>query len=144
MTHVINFDLPSSMYGGIDEYVHRIGRTARIGHQGLATSFYDEERDADIGQALVNTLIECECEVPDFLQHLAPEEGQAPNFDDDSEEEADGEGDEGGAATNGTDAGNDDTAEDGGAAASAWTTTEAPPADDGFNADNNTAAAAVW
>lgn len=23
--HVVNFDLPSTMYGGIDEYIHRIG-----------------------------------------------------------------------------------------------------------------------
>ena len=43
--HVINFDLPSGMYGGINEYVHRIGRTARIGHQGLATSFYNDRNE---------------------------------------------------------------------------------------------------
>lgn len=27
--HVINFDLPSAMHGGITEYVHRIGKTSR-------------------------------------------------------------------------------------------------------------------
>ena len=35
--HVINYDLPSS----IDEYVHRIGRTGRVGNLGKATSFFD-------------------------------------------------------------------------------------------------------
>lgn len=30
MRHVINFDLPSD----IEEYVHRIGRTGRVGHTG--------------------------------------------------------------------------------------------------------------
>ena len=27
--HVINYDLPNTTYGGIDEYVHRIGRLAQ-------------------------------------------------------------------------------------------------------------------
>ena len=35
--HVINYDLPNT----IDEYVHRIGRTGRVGNIGRATSFYD-------------------------------------------------------------------------------------------------------
>jgi ATP-dependent RNA helicase DDX3X len=24
--HVVNFDLPNTQYGGIDEYIHRIGK----------------------------------------------------------------------------------------------------------------------
>ena len=35
--HVINYDLPNQ----IDEYVHRIGRTGRVGNVGRATSFFD-------------------------------------------------------------------------------------------------------
>ena len=35
--HVINYDLPKS----IDEYVHRIGRTGRVGNKGKSTSFFD-------------------------------------------------------------------------------------------------------
>lgn len=36
--HVINYDLPSAMHGGITEYTHRIGRTGRISNCGMATS----------------------------------------------------------------------------------------------------------
>lgn len=39
VAHVINFDLPKE----IDEYVHRIGRTGRVGNSGKASSFYDSE-----------------------------------------------------------------------------------------------------
>ena len=35
ITHVINFDLPM----GVEDYVHRIGRTGRAGAKGLALSF---------------------------------------------------------------------------------------------------------
>ena len=42
VTHVINFDLPEVP----EQYVHRIGRTARAGASGTAISFCDaEERD---------------------------------------------------------------------------------------------------
>lgn len=37
--HVINFDMPKD----IDEYVHRIGRTGRLGNEGKSTSFYCAE-----------------------------------------------------------------------------------------------------
>ncbi|EDO37956.1 predicted protein [Nematostella vectensis] len=35
VTHVINYDLPDT----IECYIHRCGRTGRIGHHGIATSF---------------------------------------------------------------------------------------------------------
>ncbi|RMY14218.1 hypothetical protein D0867_07209 [Hortaea werneckii] len=101
--HVINFDLPSTMYGGIDEYIHRIGRTARIGHQGLATSFYNE-RNEELAQDLVKVLIECECEVPDFLAHLVPEDGKV-EWDDDTDDEAEAEGEGFGEQTGGINGG---------------------------------------
>lgn len=87
--HVINYHLPSAANGGIDEYVHRIGRTGRIGHIGLATSFYNE-RDEELGQPLVNILLETKQPVPDFLEDLKPEGGNVDFHDnsDDSEEEA--------------------------------------------------------
>ncbi|CAK1359666.1 ATP-dependent RNA helicase DED1 [Cercospora beticola] len=114
--HVINFDMPSAMYGGIQEYIHRIGRTARIGNLGLATSFYNE-RNEDIAQDLVNVLMECDQSVPEFLEHLKPEQVSEIQFDDDSEDEAE--------------AGEDD-------AGGAWGGDAAPadePADTGFQAD---------
>jgi ATP-dependent RNA helicase RhlE len=39
ITHVINFDLPNVP----EQYVHRIGRTARAGASGMALSFCEEE-----------------------------------------------------------------------------------------------------
>ncbi|KAI0476139.1 P-loop containing nucleoside triphosphate hydrolase protein [Xylariaceae sp. FL0804] len=70
--HVVNFDLPSMDHGGIEEYVHRIGRTGRIGHRGLATSFYTE-RDEGIAPLLCMLLLENHQPIPDFLEGFAPE-----------------------------------------------------------------------
>jgi ATP-dependent RNA helicase RhlB len=39
VTHVINYDLPQDP----EDYVHRVGRTARAGAEGDAISFADEE-----------------------------------------------------------------------------------------------------
>ena len=50
--HVINYDLPQSA----DEYVHRIGRTGRLGNQGLATAFYDSGKDQQLARSLVKIL----------------------------------------------------------------------------------------
>lgn len=63
---VINYDLPAS----IDEYVHRIGRTGRVGNVGKAVSFFDpsDARDMGIAPGLVKVLASCHQEVPDFLQ----------------------------------------------------------------------------
>lgn len=47
--HVINYDLPKQ----IDDYVHRIGRTGRVGNPGRATSFYDPDKDASLQQDLI-------------------------------------------------------------------------------------------
>merc|ERR1719351_268159 len=63
VAHVVNFDMPKD----VDEYVHRIGRTGRVGNKGKATSFYDPEHDTDVGGAVVKILSECQQEVPDFL-----------------------------------------------------------------------------
>uniref|UniRef100_A0A2K5SEF7 RNA helicase n=1 Tax=Cebus imitator TaxID=2715852 RepID=A0A2K5SEF7_CEBIM len=66
--HVINFDLPS----GIEEYVHRIGRTGRVGNLGLATSFFNE-KNVNITKDLLDLLIEAKQEVPSWLEHMAYE-----------------------------------------------------------------------
>jgi ATP-dependent RNA helicase DDX49/DBP8 len=43
---VINWDLPGSD-GGAEEYVHRVGRTARMGRGGVAISFVTERNGDD-------------------------------------------------------------------------------------------------
>ena len=52
--HVVNYDLPTS----IEEYVHRIGRTGRIGNKGLATAFFQSDRDTALARSLVKVLSE--------------------------------------------------------------------------------------
>ena len=44
VTHVVNFDLPNVP----EAYVHRIGRTARAGHTGIAISFCDSSERANL------------------------------------------------------------------------------------------------
>ncbi|KAJ5797990.1 DEAD/DEAH box RNA helicase [Penicillium pulvis] len=87
--HVINYDLPKAHHGGITEYIHRIGRTARIGNEGIATSFYND-RDEDIAPALVKILLETKQDIPECLQQFRPEE-DAVTFDDDTDQEEDGD-----------------------------------------------------
>ncbi|KAI8485643.1 putative ATP-dependent RNA helicase ddx4 [Branchiostoma belcheri] len=64
---VINYDLPSS----IDEYVHRIGRTGRVGNTGKAISFYDSDKDASLARSLVKVLADAQQEVPEWLEEAA-------------------------------------------------------------------------
>ncbi|KAF2192525.1 DEAD-domain-containing protein [Zopfia rhizophila CBS 207.26] len=102
--HVINYDLPSTSHDGITEYVHRIGRTARIGNEGKATSFYNE-RNEDIAEDIVKILLENKQEVPDFLEDKIPEGGEVEWHDGtDDEDEAAG-GDVGGDFDGGFDGG---------------------------------------
>lgn len=86
--HVINYDLPSTQHDGITEYVHRIGRTARIGNEGKATSFFSD-RNEDIGEDLVKILLESKQEVPDFLQQYMPSDPTAINWHDGTDDESD-------------------------------------------------------
>ncbi|XP_026529836.1 ATP-dependent RNA helicase DDX3X isoform X2 [Notechis scutatus] len=67
--HVINFDLPSD----IEEYVHRIGRTGRVGNLGLATSFFND-RNSNITKDLLDLLVEAKQEVPSWLENMAYEQ----------------------------------------------------------------------
>ena len=58
-----NYDMPED----VDEYVHRIGRTGRVGNLGRATSFYDSEEDGKISSQLLKILADCGQDVPAFL-----------------------------------------------------------------------------
>lgn len=64
--HVVNFDLPSD----IEEYVHRIGRTGRVGNLGLATSFFNE-KNKNLTRDLMDLLVESKQEVPSWLESTA-------------------------------------------------------------------------
>ena len=65
VSHVINFDIPSLA----EEYVHRIGRTARVGKEGAAISFVsevEEDRFMDI-ERLINQEVEI-LDLPEKLE----------------------------------------------------------------------------
>ncbi|KAJ8004673.1 hypothetical protein DPEC_G00138760 [Dallia pectoralis] len=73
--HVINFDLPSD----IEEYVHRIGRTGRVGNLGLATSFFND-KNSNITKDLLDILVEAKQEVPSWLESLGYENPHKGNM----------------------------------------------------------------
>ncbi|KAK0404588.1 hypothetical protein QR680_017526 [Steinernema hermaphroditum] len=64
--HVINYDLPSDA----DEYVHRIGRTGRVGNVGIATSFFND-KNRNIARDLAELIVEANQELPDWLERQA-------------------------------------------------------------------------
>merc|ERR1719233_1169449 len=64
VANVINYDMP----GDVEEYVHRIGRTGRVGNNGQAISFWDVDEDVKIQKDLVRILSESGQEVPDWMQ----------------------------------------------------------------------------
>ncbi|KAK2704360.1 ATP-dependent RNA helicase vasa-like isoform X2 [Artemia franciscana] len=64
---VINYELPTD----IDEYVHRIGRTGRLGNTGHAISFFNPDKDSAIAGKLVNVLAAAQQTVPVFLESMA-------------------------------------------------------------------------
>src|SRR5680860_561750 len=63
ISHVINYDLPVNA----QDYVHRIGRTARAGASGSALSFMAAEESKGLRdiERLIGTTIPCE-DVEDF------------------------------------------------------------------------------
>lgn len=69
--HVINYDLPSD----VDEYVHRIGRTGRVGNIGLATSFFND-KNRNIARDLMDLIVEANQELPDWLESVAGDSGR--------------------------------------------------------------------
>jgi len=71
VTHVINFAMPKE----VEEYVHRIGRTGRVGNTGRATSFFDFNTDGGIVSPLVKMLTDAKQPVPDWLGGSAGRRG---------------------------------------------------------------------
>lgn len=66
VTQVINFDMPSN----IDDYVHRIGRTGRVGNIGHALSMMND-KNRNIAKELAELLIENEQVCPPWLESMA-------------------------------------------------------------------------
>ena len=63
VSYVFNFDMPKN----IEDYIHRIGRTGRVGNKGMAISFYNDKNKV-IAEDLVKEMIKAKQEIPDFLQ----------------------------------------------------------------------------
>lgn len=70
VSQIINYDMPSMMHGGINEFVHRIGRTGRMGNRGKAISLMTE-RDANMAPALVELLQEIGQDIPKFVLRMS-------------------------------------------------------------------------
>jgi len=64
--HVINYDAPTD----IEDYTHRIGRTGRAGHQGLATTFLND-RDGGVCRDLHAMLVASKQDAPEWLRDMA-------------------------------------------------------------------------
>ncbi|HEX6120617.1 MAG TPA: DEAD/DEAH box helicase [Dongiaceae bacterium] len=76
ITHVINFDLPNEP----ESYVHRIGRTARAGNEGIAISFCDSDERAflrDI-EKTIRQQVAVDADHPFHAAHIA-EGGRGQN-----------------------------------------------------------------
>ncbi|XP_055514194.1 probable ATP-dependent RNA helicase DDX52 isoform X1 [Leucoraja erinacea] len=62
---VINYDFPTSAI----EYIHRIGRTGRAGHQGKAKTFFTED-DKPLLRSIANIIKQAGCPVPDYMMQI--------------------------------------------------------------------------
>jgi ATP-dependent RNA helicase DeaD len=72
ISHIINFDIPTFS----DDYVHRVGRTGRMGREGVAYTFVTPEEGNEltrIEQRIDRLLVRDE--MKDFVFHKAAEEG---------------------------------------------------------------------
>lgn len=67
VTHVINFDMPRD----VENYIHRIGRTARAGSKGVAITFWNKSYDIPCAPALAKIAREAGQEVPGWLEDWA-------------------------------------------------------------------------
>ena len=55
ISHIINYDMPQSC----DDYVHRVGRTGRMGREGMAFTFVTPEEGSELTriEMLINRLL---------------------------------------------------------------------------------------
>lgn len=72
---VINYDFPT----GVEDYVHRIGRTGRAGATGLAYTFFGEQ-DAKYASDLIKVLEGANQRVPPEIRDMASRGGGGRSF----------------------------------------------------------------
>ena len=70
VTHVINYDAPDE----IEDYTHRIGRTGRAGHLGIATTMITGA-NRNLARELTQMLAASKQEVPEWLADMVPNRG---------------------------------------------------------------------
>jgi ATP-dependent RNA helicase DDX5/DBP2 len=66
--YVVNYDMPNN----VEDYVHRIGRTARAGAEGVSLSFFTQQ-NAVLAEDLYNLLRESGAEIPARLHEYVEE-----------------------------------------------------------------------
>jgi len=71
--YVINYDFPLSgkHMSGVEDWVHRVGRTGRAGKTGIAYTLFDSETDKHGAQELEQILLDAKQDVPEWLTSLA-------------------------------------------------------------------------
>ncbi len=83
ISHIINYDIPQSS----DDYVHRVGRTGRMGREGVAYTFVTTEEGGELTriEILINRLLKRD-EIPGFaaVASLAAAKSTTDEFDADS------------------------------------------------------------
>lgn len=67
ITHVINFDFPNT----IEDYIHRIGRTARHDKSGTSVALFSDSNNPILARKLVEVLSQTNQEIPDQLLQLS-------------------------------------------------------------------------
>jgi ATP-dependent RNA helicase DeaD len=75
ISHIINYDVPEFC----DDYVHRVGRTGRMGREGVAYTFVTPEEGDELTriEMRINRLLKQD-EIPDFEAFRKPDAEPAP------------------------------------------------------------------
>jgi superfamily II DNA/RNA helicase len=63
----VNYDMPRD----VENYIHRIGRTARAGKSGTSITFWNQVYDVPCAPALAKIAREAGCAVPTWLEEYA-------------------------------------------------------------------------
>ena len=76
ISHIINYDTPQFC----DDYVHRVGRTGRMGREGVAYTFVTPEEGNELTriEMRINRILRRD-EIPNFISFTKPEPEKAPD-----------------------------------------------------------------